>query len=66
MNVIADSGCQSPIMGLDALYRMGLKKKFSGRDEVAGKMVETAAQVRVARNVHETNDARSRHHLSSR
>ena len=27
ITVVADSGCQSPIMGLDHLYRLGLKKR---------------------------------------
>jgi hypothetical protein len=77
VSVVADSGCQSPIMGLSALYRLGLNKsdlariratatsisgqkieiigivvlRFSGRDKVSGKTVETAGQVRVAADV---------------
>ena len=77
MFTVADSGCQSPIMGLEHLYRLGLKKKdlvrvratatsisgnqieivgivvlrLSGMDRKTGKIAETAAQVRVAKDV---------------
>ena len=74
---VADSGCQACLMGLQTLYKLGLKKsdlcrirsqstsingssldvigvvvlRLAGVDPGTGKIVETAAQVRVAEGV---------------